>query len=472
MPTEQYLFPFGRVPQDSRIVIYGAGMVGQCFMQQVRATGYCEVIALADCAWRDYDIPGILVIAPEDIVNLAYDLVVIALRDSNLQLEVNKYLTTELGIPGDQVVFDNSCLQIMHHPAYKQEEGWSKRPLAYKQERLSVAFYMNGGLGDIIIGKKTVCAVLNLSEVKCRVDIYGNQSFILAVFGKPDWLNNIYHAPAYWLHNGHYDLAINTMALLQIDHLCQQSLDSHSPRLSKAMLNLNAQLRAYGLSGQPMEACYIHFGRCRYLGRNAYTAYSNPDAISIDDTHVEIPLQPKFGELFEKLGLSTYITLHYGWGEVPPGTRRHAKAWPDKYFESLITMLHERWPGLNVIQVGGAKEQLLWGADRHFMGEDIELVKYLLRNSRLHIDSEGGIVHLATQLGTRCAVLFGPTPVWYFGYEQNINISTNKCNSCYYLYENFSVCPRRMERPECMYSIKPELVFNRIEPYMTSILQK
>ena len=466
MLMEQYLFPFGCVPQGSRIIIYGAGVVGQCYMQQVRETGYCDVLALADRAWYDYDIPDVKVIAPEDIVKFPYELVVIALRDKKSMIDVSKYLTAELSVPAEYVLAKRSWIEMMHYHPCKREEGWSKRDLAYKQEGLSLAFYMNGGLGDIIMGKKTICSILSLSKVKCRVDIYGNQSFILAVFGTPNWLNNIYPASAYWLNYLHYDLAINTMALMQINNLCKMRLRSYSPRLCEAMLNLNAQLKAYGLADQSMAACYIHFARCRYLGRNAYTAYSNPDAIEVSDTKVEIPLQSKFNQMFENLGLSTYFTVHYGCGELPPGTTQHVKLWPAQYFECLIEMLHEEWPKLNVIQVGGEKEQRLHGADKYFMGEDIELIKYVLRGSELHIDCESGIVHLATQLGTKCVVLFGPTPIWFFGYQQNINITANKCNSCYYVYENFSICPRGMSRPECMYSLTPETVFNYIKKYI------
>jgi ADP-heptose:LPS heptosyltransferase len=49
----------------------------------------------------------------------------------------------------------------------------------------------------------------------------------------------------------------------------------------------------------------------------------------------------------------------------------------------------------------------------------------------MHIDDEGGLVHMATALGTKCAVLFGPTPVGIFGYEQNINICADTCKECF-----------------------------------------
>ncbi|MBR5162824.1 MAG: hypothetical protein IKW79_02235, partial [Schwartzia sp.] len=95
-----------------------------------------------------------------------------------------------------------------------------------------------------------------------------------------------------------------------------------------------------------------------------------------------------------------------------------------------------------------------------------ELVKYVLRNAVLHVDIEGGLVHLATQLGTKCAVLFGPTPVTFFGYPQNINIVSPRCAGCHGLYEDLNHCAKEQAEPECMRSITPEMVMEAIAKYM------
>ena len=70
-----HLFPFEKVPCGSRLIIYGAGEVGQWYLQQIRETGYAEVIAVADRAWDKYPDIGIPLIAPQDIVGLDYDFV-------------------------------------------------------------------------------------------------------------------------------------------------------------------------------------------------------------------------------------------------------------------------------------------------------------------------------------------------------------------------------------------------------------
>ena len=43
-----YLFPFKYVPQGSKIVIYGAGKVGQTFYRQVLFSEWCEIVSWVD----------------------------------------------------------------------------------------------------------------------------------------------------------------------------------------------------------------------------------------------------------------------------------------------------------------------------------------------------------------------------------------------------------------------------------------
>jgi ADP-heptose:LPS heptosyltransferase len=79
------------------------------------------------------------------------------------------------------------------------------------------------------------------------------------------------------------------------------------------------------------------------------------------------------------------------------------------------------------------------------------------------LDCEGGLVHLATQLGTKCIVLFGPTAPHYFGYEQNVNIATDICGDCRWIAADWMVhCYRSDEKLVCMRSITPAMVLERV----------
>ena len=48
-------------------------------------------------------------------------------------------------------------------------------------------------------------------------------------------------------------------------------------------------------------------------------------------------------------------------------------------------------------------------------------------------------------------VLFGPTPVEFFGYPQNINLEPSGCKACWFATQNWLIeCPRHTSGPECM----------------------
>lgn len=153
-----------------------------------------------------------------------------------------------------------------------------------------------------------------------------------------------------------------------------------------------------------------------------------------------------------------YITTNYGIDMV------RIKLWPKEYLEQLLAMIKFHRPDIEIVQLGGSNAPKLNNVDKYLFGKSFEFAKYVLKNSMLHIDCEGGLVHLASQLGTKCVVVAGPTPIWYYGYKRNINIVATKCKDCAgvvpYWYER---CMKGYEHPICMYSIKPQYVFDRIK---------
>ena len=122
-------------------------------------------------------------------------------------------------------------------------------------------------------------------------------------------------------------------------------------------------------------------------------------------------------------------------------------------------------PNLCIVQVDAKGTTKVAECDKYIIGESLDVAAYALKCAQLHIDNEGGLVHLASQLGTKCTVLFGPTPISYYGYKENINIQAGNCHNCYWLTGNFVSCYRRMKKPECMYSITPEMVMEKVEEY-------
>ena len=133
----------------------------------------------------------------------------------------------------------------------------------------------------------------------------------------------------------------------------------------------------------------------------------------------------------------------------------------------MIDLLHERNKNLKILQLGDRNAKKLKNADGYIFDRPLKQVKRVLEKSILHIDCEGGLVHLATALGTKCVVLFGPTPMFFYEYSKNINISSNTCGWCMGVLEDWFVkCCRGYEIPPCMNNLCAETIVNSITEYL------
>jgi len=91
----QYVFPYDQVEKGERIVLYGAGMVGQAYMAQLRKLKYCEVVLWVD---RDYQNCRQGGVSPVEAIQAAeYDKVVIAIQNPGTRASVKKDLV-KLGV--------------------------------------------------------------------------------------------------------------------------------------------------------------------------------------------------------------------------------------------------------------------------------------------------------------------------------------------------------------------------------------
>jgi hypothetical protein len=66
-------------------------------------------------------------------------------------------------------------------------------------------------------------------------------------------------------------------------------------------------------------------------------------------------------------------------------------------------------------------------------------------------------------------VLFGPTPVHYYGYPTNINIVSPACGECMEAAEDWAThCVRKLEKPVCMEAISGQMVLEAVKEVVLS----
>lgn len=454
----EHLFLFEFIEKGSNVIIYGLGDVGKTYLRQIERTNWCNVIAVSDRKANRGNI-GYDFCPLEELSKLSgYDYFIIAIEDLGIASDAYRQLV-HCGIDRTKIVNQN-----MRNTVFPVKND--VRRLC--DEYLSVAFKLEGGMGDYIVYESFYETFINICP-DCVIDLFGIV-FLQNVFnGKKNVRELI--AKEKGINFANYDLIISLQHTLAIHKLDKVKVNAIAPDLYEKLLKYEntwgSGVNDISSSNQYRDAVILKranvlkFDRYRTLGGNGIF-HLTPDMVKID----LLPLK----EEFVRLNLKKYITLNWGAAKLPGVEEKQTKVWPLEYYNEFILLFKERYPDIEVIQIGAGDAEKIKNTDRYLLGLNMELIKYVLKDSFLHIDCEGGLVHLATALGTKCAVLFGPTPIDYYGYKSNINLTAGKCCNCMGVTENwFSTCFKGQEKPECMYGIMPEYVLDKISPHIDSI---
>lgn len=460
----QYLFPFEQIKKGSRVIIYGAGFLGQQYIQQIELTKYCEIVAIVDKNYSEYLGKVEKVCPPSDIPKYDYDYIVISMRTKNNLSEIYRVLE-DIKVDNKKIVYlgerDNSIVN-------KRGERIIPDSIKLADQRgdKSIAVSLMGGLGDFIIQKKVIANIVNL-EPSANIDIYCSHSsnFVRLLYNEyPQILVMSNLGSRFELLNKKYSLALTIQdagIIKIINNKLQQSAFSMLMKEKINKLQNLTEKEYYFKIGNPIGGM---IKQRLYKKLNCYTGFSYDGVFMIKNRSVEIVLPPESLGVFQSLQLGKYITINAGNGCCEDG-RKIAKSWPNEYFTKLVNLFHQKYPAISIIQLGDKNATKIKGTIPIF-GKDFSLVGQILKHSLLHVDIEGGLVHFATQLKTKCVVLFGPTSKEYYGYPQNINIQAGDCHDCYGLYPDVNQCARNLEQPECMYKITPEMVMEKVDEYM------
>lgn len=95
-----FLFPYDIVDKGSDIILYGAGKVGRTYYEQIKNNHYCNIVAWVDKnknGWEN-------IIAPNQINNLAFSKVVVAIMNEKIANEVIRELIL-LGLKKEMILW-------------------------------------------------------------------------------------------------------------------------------------------------------------------------------------------------------------------------------------------------------------------------------------------------------------------------------------------------------------------------------
>lgn len=339
-----------------------------------------------------------------------------------------------------------------------------------KDDILYISFYPTGGFGDYIISSKLLDEISQI--VPCKIDVYcENVTFGKAVYEGREKVE-IFPINTFYSQMWKYDLALKVEHFIHIEKQNANKIAKINPIFMDKLNKLGHGYRTYYSDvEQQWFRENIHFRRCEIKGINRWTELSHEGIFKIEDQKTWIPMREEYKKRLQELGLNEkkYITLNRG-ADSMERSKMQTKVWPLEHYNDFVVLFKNQYPDIEIVQVGASGNAKIRGVDKYILGESLEVTKWILKGSILHLDCEGGLVHLATQLDTKCAVVFGPTPKHFYEYPQNINMVYEGCNNCMGTHPEWAFeCYKGLSEPECMYKVTPEIVMKNIKSYMDSI---
>ena len=340
----------------------------------------------------------------------------------------------------------------------------------------------NAGIGDAIVAIRFLRDFADLvskdADGHLVFDVfYRSPDSIEFVTSPQPNIRRVLNLPDYELLNKFYDidLRLNTFFIKEkINEASRKKLSDKFPAVLEIIENIKTNqfpLEKYiktrpfseGILSDAVKA--MGLSRAVYLDNTAGIA-TPADTLKIN---IDIYSAETITAKFNLQGVK-FITVHDGWDEnTKTKTGSSTKSYPPQKWQELVSLLKHEFSDYTVVQLGGlGNGSDITGIDLNLRGKTtLKEAASLLAASSLHIDTDSGLVHIAVSLGTPCAVLFGPTNVKYFSYNEVPNyiaVPPRLCGNCWWSADGWmETCPRGLNAPECMNSIEPLEIINKIK---------
>lgn len=99
-----YIFPYELVKAGSKVVIYGAGVVGRCYYNCLKSGSYAEVAALVDKNWSGTADAAYEVYPPDHILEISYDVVIVAVEPEELYRNIRNELI-KISVEDEKIIW-------------------------------------------------------------------------------------------------------------------------------------------------------------------------------------------------------------------------------------------------------------------------------------------------------------------------------------------------------------------------------
>ncbi|WP_025824338.1 glycosyltransferase family 9 protein [Asaia astilbis] len=332
-------------------------------------------------------------------------------------------------------------------------------PQTFLNVKSSLSIKIVGGIGDYMIAMRFI-ADLALASEPFSVDIYCGQPDVVEwVFKSVKCFNTARSEFLFDRTAQHYDASVwlSHAIVIDVPDFASRHLVS-APRLREALLTAverSKPLKEFAFR-RPVPDNQI----ARLAVRAGCTRMTFSHWIfGIDPTnsqhklHVERSATSRFG-----LDAVPYVTIHNGHDRnVVLLGQTSTKFYPR--FSEVVCKVRQEFPHIKFLQVGTKDDIRIENTDFDLRGQtSLPEVAGLIDKALCHLDVESGLVHMAHCLETPAVVVFGPTPVDYFGYPDYSAIPPQACGDCWATQDTWmALCPRGHKVPVCTQQ-SPDLI--------------
>ena len=334
---------------------------------------------------------------------------------------------------------------------------------------IRIGICMSGGIGDALINLNYIYCLRNyLGYDNIKIDLYSAKPIPSAFLKDKNFIDEYYVGENYEIAD--YDIFFRLIRFPSIYKFDKKRIKKKSEKVFN-LFKLYEKFKEKYYNVVSQEPSFDSVGKDIALASN-HIRLQQPDignVLGIEPEYV-LPIEVENIDLtLEKFNLKgkQFITINRGVGTK---LSQSPKLWSLENYNSLIKLFKEKYPDYVLVQIGNSKNTMgiMDNTDINLVGKTtFEELLVLLKTATLHIDCEGGLVHLRKALNAPpSVVLFGPTSKDFFGYSSNINIKAeNACKiACEWVSNDWETrCIKtNSEINPCMQAISPEMVMEKL----------
>lgn len=134
-----HLFPFEKIPKDSKIILYGLGVVGNEYISQIQKSNFCEIVMGVDKNYNNLYHLTIPVGPPECVKDVPCNYIVIANDCADTAEEIIKYIKQITTGQKKEIVYLNQVVKGDEQQVFSvSEEFHSLSETCFKEKHIPV----------------------------------------------------------------------------------------------------------------------------------------------------------------------------------------------------------------------------------------------------------------------------------------------------------------------------------------------